>query len=84
MGNENNQLRVDATNKRIRGFASMEGSDRIIFTPARNAIVGRRIGEPVLPSIRWQVIDRKLKGLAEFSRFYGFRFWGNTFVNDQA
>jgi len=83
LGNENSGLRIDATNKRIVGLASMEGTDAILFTPKRNLVVGRRIGEPVLPKIRWQVFERKLKGLAEFSRFYGVKFYGNTFINDQ-
>lgn len=86
MGNENNELRVDATNKVIRGFSAMEGSDRILFNPSntRNLIVGYRRGGPRFPMIRWQEADRTLKGLAEFHRFYGFNFAGNLFVNDQA
>ena len=86
MGNENNELRVDGTNKRILGFACMEGSNRIIFNPSnrRNLIKGYRRGGVIMPQIRWQEFERTLKGLAEFHRFYGFNFAGHLFVNDQA
>jgi len=82
-GNQNSELRVERTNKVIKGYSEMEGSDAILFTPKRNLLIGRRIGESLMPVIRWQEQDRKLKGLAEFSRFYGTGFWPNTFVNDQ-
>lgn len=88
-GNENKQLRVDCTNKMVKGIGTMEGSDGIIFLPNNLAagIYGRRRNrsgiESYLPRIRWQEEDRKLKGLTEFSRFWGFKYWGHTFVNDQ-
>lgn len=83
-GNQNLDLRVDATNKVIVPIPAMEGSDRIIVVPKGALIVGYKKGTPRLPQIRWQESDRVLKGLAEFDRFYGVRYWGNIFVNDQA
>lgn len=82
--NENNQLAIDATNKRIVGLPSMEGSNRIFFTPKTNMICARRPGQPDVPVIRWQEFERTLKGLGEFSRGYGFKYWSEVFVNDQA
>lgn len=86
MGNDNNDLRIDATNKRLVPVVGMEGSNRIIFNPssAKNMIWGTRTGFPVYPSIRWEADERVLKGLAEFYRFYGFEYWEHVFVNDQA
>lgn len=85
MGNENNGLRIDNTRKRVVGIGSLDGFDGMIFIPnsVASAILGRKRGQPYLPQIRWQVFERKLKGLAEFSRFYGFKYWGHIFVNDQ-
>jgi hypothetical protein len=83
MGNENTELRVDATQKRIVGVASMTGSNRIIYSTPGNLIYGLKRGGSYLPQIRWQEYERTLKGLAEFHRFYGVKFWANTFVNDQ-
>lgn len=78
--------RIDHFNKNIVPMKCMEGSDRIIFSPSitNNMIIGTRRGQSVYPRMRFQVFDRKLKVLSEFSRFYGFRHWDNLFVNDQA
>lgn len=84
MGNANEQLNVDATEKRIIGLPSMTGSNRIIYSTPGNLMYGLKRGGSYLPQIRWQEFERTLKGLAEFHRFYGVRFWANTFVNDQA
>ena len=87
--NINKELAVDCTNKRVIGIGTMEGSDGMIFLPNNMAagIYGRRKTkkgiESYLPRIRWQEVDRKLKGLTEFSRFWGFKYWGHVFVNDQ-
>lgn len=83
--NPNNELRVDATNKRIVGIAAMEGSDRIIFNPntGSNMIWGTRRNYASFPVIRWEKFERSVKGMAEFYRFYGFEYWDNLFVNDQ-
>lgn len=86
-GNENNknlELKIDYSNKKIVGLPSMAGSNRFIYAVPGNMIWGRRRNHASLPVIRWQEQDRMLKGLAEFSRLYGFKHWGNTFVNDQA
>jgi len=82
--------RVDFYNKHIVPILAMEGSDRMFFSPdtADNIIIGNRIKNGVVqspyPRFRFQVFDRQLKCLAEMSRFYGFRYWGHLFVNDQA
>jgi hypothetical protein len=87
--NENKELRIDYSRKRVFGVGTIEGSDGMIFLPDNLAagIYGRRKTnkqiEPYLPKIRWQEFDRKLKGLTEFSRFWGFKYWGHIFVNDQ-
>ncbi|PHN06955.1 hypothetical protein [Flavilitoribacter nigricans] len=83
---DNPVYRVDHFNKVIVPMDCMEGSDRIIFCPdsTDNMIIGTRTGESVYPRLRFQVFERKLKVLAEFSRFFGVRFWDHMFVNDQA
>jgi len=83
--NQNPDLRVDMTNKRVVGIAAMEGSDRIFFSPevTRNHIYGVKRGQSLLPMIRWEPFERTLKGMAEFYRFYSFEYWGHLFVNDQ-
>lgn len=85
-GNENNDLRVDYTRKRIVGLTAMEGSDRIIFSPEtqNNLIWGTRRGYPTLPTIRWEKRQRTIEGSFEIYRFYGVEFWDHLFVNDQA
>lgn len=82
--NGSEKLSVDYTNKTIVPIPAMEGSNRIIVAPKGALIVGYKKGTPRFPVIRWQEQDRVLKGLAEFDRFYGARYWGNIFVNDQA
>jgi hypothetical protein len=83
--NMNSELRIDNTGKRIMGINSMEGSDRIFFVPdaVENVIWGTRRGFPTFPEIRFQYIDRKIKLLGEFYRFYGVEFWDHLMVNDQ-
>jgi len=86
-GNQNEELRVEMTNKTIVPINAMEGSNRIIFSPTttRNMIWGTRRGFDTYPTIRWKSTDvRVIKGTAEFYRFYGFEFWDHLFVNDQA
>jgi hypothetical protein len=86
-GNENTELRVEMTQKRIVPINAMEGSNRIMFSPTttRNMIWGTRAGSPTYFNIRWQQQDvRIIKGTAEIYRFYGFEFWDHLFVNDQA
>ena len=83
--NENNELRIDGTRQRIKGVGTMEGSEGLLFIPdnLNTAIHGRRTGTPYLPPIKWQVFERTIKGLMEFSKLYGFKYWGHTFINDQ-
>ena len=83
-GNENSGLRIDNTNKVIRGFSEMEGSNRYLFVPktSDNLIIGHKKGRPTLPVIRWQEFDRILKGLGEFHRFYGYKWSELVFVSD--
>jgi hypothetical protein len=78
--------RVDHFNKDVVGCVAMEGSNRIFFYPdvTDNMIIGTREGQSIYPVLRFQEFDRTLKCMAEFSRFYGFRFWDHLFVNDQA
>jgi hypothetical protein len=73
---------VESFNKRLVPVPSMSGSNRMILTPKGNAIVGFKRGASSLPVIRWQEVDRILKGLAEFYRFYGFKFYEEVFCND--
>lgn len=84
--NPNDELRVDATKKQIVGLNAMEGSNRIIFSPAvtNNMIWGTRRGYATYPNIRWEGFERSIKGMAEIYRFYGFEYWNHLFVNDQA
>jgi len=83
---DNPVYRVDNYNKVIKPCHAMEGSDRMFFSPdsTRNMLVGFKRGESPYPRFRLQVFERKLKVLSEVSRFYGFRYWGHLFVNDQA
>ena len=76
-GNENNDLRIDHTGKKIVGLHCLSGSQGIIFVPdtRANLIWGTRLGFPSMPSIRWEGIERTVKGLTEFYRFYGYE-WG--------
>lgn len=83
-GNENLDFSIDGTNIKLVPKAAMEGSNRLIFAPKGQLIVGSKKGTPFYPVIRWQEFDRTLKGLAEFDRFYGARHWANIVVNDQA
>lgn len=86
VNNPNDELRVDATMKRIVGIAAMEGSDKIIFDPASitNMIWGTRRGYASYPTIRWDGGIREIKGTAEFYRFYGFEYFEHLFINEQA
>lgn len=86
-GNQNDELRIDGTNKRIVANNAMEGSNRIIFNPdsTNNMIWGTRTGYPTYFNIRWmKPSPRQINGTAEIYRFYGFEFWDHLFVNDQA
>ena len=83
--NQNRELRVEMTNKRIVPVNAMEGSNRIIFFPevTKNMIWGTRRGFPTYLNIRWERQERVIKGLGEIYRFYGFEYWDHLFINDQ-
>lgn len=84
--NENRELLIEMTNKKIVPINAMEGSSRLIFFPTQtnNMIWGTRRGFPTYPVIRWEPYERSIKGMAEFYRFYGFEYWDHLIVNDQA
>jgi hypothetical protein len=73
---------IESYNKTLTPVPSMSGSKRLIMTPKGNAIVGFKRGANNLPVIRWQEFDRILKGMAEFYRFYGFKYYEEVFCND--
>lgn len=86
-GNDNPELRVDYTNKRLRPMMSMDtdGSNRIIFVPdgLPGLIWVTRRGFSSNLNIRWEAQERIVKGLGEFYRAFGATYWENVFVNDQ-
>jgi hypothetical protein len=84
-GNENNDLRVDGTGKKIVGLHGLTGTGGLIFVPAtkQNIVWGTRTGYPTMPTIRWKDNDiRVLKGTTEFYRFYGYEYPAEVFIND--
>ncbi|MEM9929883.1 MAG: hypothetical protein AAF840_08705 [Bacteroidota bacterium] len=84
-GNENNELRVDGTDKRVVGLHGLSGTGGLIFVPntKQNFVWGTRIGSPTMPSIRWKDNDiRVLKGTTELYRFYGYEYPKEVFIND--
>jgi hypothetical protein len=83
---QNGGLMVDGFPVRIIGVKAMEGSNRWIFLPdgQQNMIVGTRRGYPVYPQF---ILDKDLYTLnmkAVIYRFFGFEYYANLFVNDQA
>lgn len=83
---QNGGLMVDGFPVRIIGIKAMEGSNRWIYLPdgEQNMIVGTRRGYPVYPQF---VFDKDLYNLnmkAVMYRFFGFEYWENLYVNDQA
>lgn len=78
--------KVNGFDVQIKGLMAMEGSDRWIFLPQNspNMIFGTRRGYPSYPSF---IMDHDLYNLnmkAVIYRFYGFEYWDNLYVNDQA
>lgn len=73
---------IPTFNKTLVPLPSMSGKSRLICTPKENAIVGFKRGQSRIPVIRWQEDERILKGLAEFHRFYSFKFADEIFTND--
>jgi hypothetical protein len=82
----NGGMQIDGFPVKIKGIKAMEGSDRWIFLPdgEQNMIVGTRRGYPLYPSF---IFDHDLYNLnmkAVMYRFFGFEYWSNLYVNDQA
>lgn len=79
-------LTVDGTNVRIVGIKAMEGSNRWIYLPdnAQNMIIGTRRGYPRDPQFIFDADLYTLRAKAVIYRFFGFEYWNNLYVNDQA
>jgi hypothetical protein len=78
-----NNLKIDASNKRIVGIPGFEGSGRILFTPKANLITmyDKNTG---LDKFDVQQFQREIYILGNFKRGYGFRTLDGVFANDQA
>lgn len=79
-------LTIDGTSVTIVGVKAMEGSNRWIYLPdnQQNMIVGTRRGYPQYPQLIFQADLYALKAKAVIYRFFGFEYWSNLYVNDQA
>lgn len=79
-------LTVDGTNVRIVGIKAMEGSNRWIYLPDndQNMIIGTRRGYPRDPQFIFDADLYTLRAKAVIYRFFGFEYWNNLYVNDQA
>lgn len=79
-------LTIDGTSVRIVGIKAMEGSNRWIFLPdnKQNMIIGTRTGYPVYPQFRFDADLYSISMASTIYRFFGFEYWDNLYVNDQA
>ena len=79
-------LTVDGFPVLIKGIKAMEGSDRWIYQPdnQENMIIGTRRGYPRDPQFIFDTDLYTLRAKAVVYRFFGFSFWDNLYVNDQA
>lgn len=80
-------MSVDGFDVKVVGVKAMEGSNRWIYLPdgSTNMIVGTRTGKPLYPQFIYDATDLyTLKAKAVIYRFYGFEFWDQLYVNDQA
>lgn len=79
-------MMIDGFQVKIVGVKSMEGSNRWIFLPdnAQNMIVGTRRGYARDPQFIFDADLYTLRAKAVIYRFYGFEYWNNIYVNDQA
>lgn len=82
----NGGLMVDGFPVTIKGVKAMEGSNRWIYLPdgQQNMIVGNRRGYPMYPSFQFDHDLYNLHMKAVIYRFFGFEYWQNLYVNDQA
>ncbi len=83
---QNGGLMVDGFPVMIKGVKAMEGSNRWIYLPdgQQNMIVGNRRGYPMYPSFQFDHDLYNLHMKAVMYRFFGFEYWQNLYVNDQA
>ena len=79
-------MTVDGFPVKIKGVKAMEGSNRWISLPdnAQNMFVGTRRGYAKDPQFIFDADLYTLRAKAVIYRFYGFEYWNNIFVNDQA
>lgn len=79
-------MTVDGTKVRIVGIKAMEGSNRWIYLPdnKQNMIVGTRRNYPVYPQFIFDADLYTLRCKAVIYRFFGFEYWDELYVNDQA
>ena len=79
-------MTVDGFPVKVQGMKCMEGSNRWIFIPdnQQNMIVGTRRGFAQDPQFIFDADLYTLRAKAVVYRFYGFEYWANLYVNDQA
>lgn len=79
-------LKVDGTQATIVGIKGMEGSNRWIYLPdnKQNMVVGTRRGYPRDPQFIFDADLYTLRAKAVIYRFFGFEYWDELYVNDQA
>ncbi len=79
-------MTVDGFPVKIVGVKAMEGSNRWIFLPdnAQNMIIGTRRGFARDPQFIFDADLYTLRAKAVIYRFFGFEYWNNLYVNDQA
>ena len=79
-------MTVDGFPVKIIGIKAMEGSNRWIYQPdsQQNMIVGTRRGYPRDPQFIFDADLYTLRAKAVIYRFFGFEYWNNIYVNDQA
>ncbi len=79
-------MTIDGFPVKVVGVKAMEGSNRWIFVPAgkQNMICGTRRGYAREPQFIFDADLYTLRAKAVIYRFYGFEYWANLYVNDQA
>ena len=81
--NGKDNLKVDATNVKIIGIDTMEGSNRFIHTPKYNLEVGfDKVYVPEMMEI--ETAKRQVNIYGNLKRGYGIKHFEPMFVNDQA
>lgn len=78
-------VRLWGTNKELVGLPDLNGSQRILFTPTgTNGNIVKLFDKLLMPTPQFQIVDRDLKILGDFTRSWGFDTLDAVFVNDQA